>query len=350
VSRIIVTDIAWPNLDIELRLAREEGHEVQLAESDDDLLGQAPVADAILTCFRRVPAEVLDRATRCVTVARYGVGIDNIDVTRATELGMVVSNVPAFCTEEVADHTLLLALASLRNLERSVDVVRSGGWITEFRRQPRRLRGLKFGIIGFGAIGQAVADRARVFGFDILVASRSLTVGDTILASRGIRVVDQSTLLAESDVVSLHLALNSETRHTIGATELASMKPGALLINVSRGGLIDTDALPSVVGSGRLSVALDVTDPEPLPPGHWLRESPEAIVTPHVAFVSDGALIELVTTATTNAIAALGGRPPLSVVNPEVFGSSALRIPQLATARSSTRQFPNALEGESRES
>lgn len=332
-ARIVITDVAWPTIDIERELADAAGHTVVLAESDEDLLTLAPDADAILTCFRRVPAAVLDAATRCMTVARYGVGVDNIDVVRATERGILVSNVPEFCTEEVADHTLLLVLASLRNLLPATETTRSGGWQTDAGTTARRLRGLVFGIIGFGAIGRAVAERAVAFGFEVIVTSRALAADPTAVPAYVRRVVDRETLFAESDVVAIHVPLTSETRGSIGAGELAAMKDGALLVNVSRGGLVDTDALRLEVESGRLRAALDVTDPEPLPADHWLRSHANSIVTPHVAFASDGSLVELATKATANALTVLAGGLPASIVNPEVLDRPEVRT---TTGSSST--------------
>jgi D-3-phosphoglycerate dehydrogenase / 2-oxoglutarate reductase len=324
-ATIVITDIAWPRPTIETGLAHAAGHEVVMAESDEQLLSLAPRADAILTCFRRVPAAVLDAAERCLTVARYGVGVDNIDVARATELGILVSNVPEFCTEEVADHTLALTLATLRNILPATDATRGGGWMPDAAYPSRRLRGLVFGIVGFGATGRAVAERAAAFGFEVVVSSRTLAAEPGSAPPTVTHVVDRDELLAMADVVSLHVPLNAETHHLIGSRELARMKDGALLVNVGRGGLVDTEALRPTLESGRLRVALDVTDPEPLPDDHWLRSSPAAIVTPHVAFASDGSLIELATKAASNALAVLDGRRPPSIVNLEVLTSDSLR-------------------------
>lgn len=326
VARVVITDVVWPTIDIERELANAAGHTVVLAESDEHLLALAPDAEAILTCFRRVPATVLDAATRCVTVARYGVGVDNIDVSRATELGIVVTNVPEFCTEEVADHTLLLVLAAFRNLLPATDVIRGGGWATSAGTTARRLRGLVFGIIGFGAIGRAVAARAAAFGFEVIVESRGLSADPASVPAHVSRVLDRDGLLADADVVSIHIPLTPRTRESIGGRELAAMKDGALLVNVSRGGLVDTEALRVQLDAGRLRAALDVTDPEPLPPNHWLRFHPNAIVTPHVAFASAGSLVELATKASINAISVLDGRLPASIVN-----TGVLHTPQMRT-------------------
>lgn len=325
-ATIVITDVAWPAPTIEAGLAHGAGHEIILAESDEHLLSLAPQAEAILTCFRRVPAGVLEAADRCLTVARYGVGVDNIDVARATDLGILVSNVPVFCTEEVADHTLALTLATLRNLLPATDATRSGGWTPDTPHPSRRLRGLVFGIVGFGATGRAVAERAAAFGFDVVVSSRALAADPGAVPPSVARVVDRDELLSLADVVSLHVPLNAETRHLVGARELGMMKDGAVLVNVGRGGLVDTEALRPALEDGRLRVALDVTDPEPLPAGHWLRSNPAAIITPHVAFASDGSLIELATKATSNALAVLAGRRPPSIVNPEVLTRDLLRF------------------------
>jgi D-3-phosphoglycerate dehydrogenase len=325
-ATIVITDIAWPSPAIEAGMARAAGHEILLAESDEHLRTLAPQADAILTCFRRVPAEVLDSADRCLTVARYGVGVDNIDVAHATHLGILVSNVPEFCTEEVADHTLTLTLATLRNLLPGTDATRHGGWTIDHAYPSRRLRGLVFGVVGFGSTGRAVAERAAAFGFEVVVSSRALAADPGSVPPSVARVIDRDELLSLADVVSLHVPLNPDTRHLIGARELGMMKNGAVLINVGRGGLVDTEALRPELERGRLRVALDVTDPEPLPADHWLRSNPAAIITPHVAFASDGSLIELATTATSNALAVLAGRRPPSIVNPEVLTRDLLRF------------------------
>ena len=181
-SHVVISDIAWSDTSLETELLGRAGHTFTLAQSDDHLVEIAPQADAILTCFRKVPAGVLENAPHCLTVARYGVGVDNIDVAAATDLGMIVSNVPDFCTEEVADHTILLALAMLRNLLPAVDATRSGGWAPHIRYPSRRVRGLTFGIIGYGAIGAAVASRAAALGMRVIVRASAVgTPADTRL-------------------------------------------------------------------------------------------------------------------------------------------------------------------------
>ncbi len=322
---VLVTDHSFPDLAIEERLLGELGATVTLAPTGEEaeLIELAPAADAILTNWRPVTAAVLDAAPRCRTVARYGVGVDNIDVAHATELGIVVSNVPGFCTDEVADHTIMLLLALVRGLMPLAADIKAGGWDNRAGGLPWRLRGKTLGLVGLGAIGEAVAVRARALGLDVIAYRRSGAPGPA-----GIRVVTAlPDLLAAADVVSLHLPLTPATRGLIGAAELAAMKDGALLINTGRGGLVDTKELLAALDAGRLGGAgLDVTDPEPPPPGHPLRDHPRVVLTPHSAFYSAGSVAEVSTRAAGHVVQALRGRAPDHVVNPEVLDSPRLRL------------------------
>jgi D-3-phosphoglycerate dehydrogenase len=317
-ARVLVTDHAWPHLDVETAV---------LAAVDAELTALARDVDAILTCFATVPAEVLDAAPRCRIVARYGVGLDNIDVARATELGMIVSNVVDYCTDEVADHTLMMILALARRLLPLNRHVAAGGWGAGMPGTSRRLRGRTLGLVGLGAIGRAVAVRAAAIGMRVVALRRS--GGET----PGIETVDRlEDLLAMAHVVSLHLPLTAETAGLIDAAAFRAMRPDAWLINTARGGLVDTDALLDALERGELAgAALDVTDPEPLPIAHPLRSQPDVVLTPHSAFASDGSLAELARRAAENVVEVLAGRVPASIVNPEVLRSPALRISPAVT-------------------
>jgi D-3-phosphoglycerate dehydrogenase / 2-oxoglutarate reductase len=324
-ARVLVTDVAWPTVDAERAVLAAAGAELVLAPSGEpaELARLAGDADAILTCFAEVSAEVLDAAPRCRTVARYGVGVDNIDVARATELGMVVSNVPVYCTDEVADSALLGILALARRLLPLNRDVAAGGWGHDVPGTGSRLRGKVLGLVGLGAIGTALASRARALGMDVVALSRS---GATAPGVRTVAGLDE--LLGQADVVSLHVPLTEGTRHLIGADQLRAMKSTAWLVNTARGGLVDTDALVDALDAGRIAgAALDVTDPEPLPPGHPLRTRDDVVLTPHTAFSSDGSLAELACKAATNVVDVLQGRVPATVVNPEVLAGPALRTP-----------------------
>ena len=328
-ARVLVTDHAWPHLDVETAVLAAADAELVVAETGhlDELTALARDVDAILTCFARVPAEVLDAAPRCRTVARYGVGLDNIDVARATELGMIVSNVVDYCTDEVADHTLMMILALARRLLPLNRDVATGGWGTTVPGTSRRLRGRTLGLVGLGAIGRAVAERAAALGMRVVALRRS--GGET----PGVGTVDRlEDLLALADVVSLHLPLTAETAGLIDAAAFRAMRPDAWLINTARGGLVDTDALLDALERGELAgAAMDVTDPEPLPPTHPLRSRSDVVLTPHSAFASDGSLAELARRAAENVVEVLAGRVPASIVNPEVLSSPALRMSPAVT-------------------
>ncbi|WP_176611491.1 C-terminal binding protein [Actinomadura sp. WMMB 499] len=321
---VLVTDYAWPDLEVERSILDAEFLVARTGEREE-LLELAPAADAILTCWKTVDASVLDAAARCVTVGRYGVGLDNIDVAHATALGIVVSNVPDFCGDEVADTTLLLVLALARRLGALSADVRAGGWDNRAGGMPVRLRGKKILLVGLGGIARRVVPRVRALGMQVLAYRSGGGSGDP---PDGVRVVgDLAEGLAEADVVSLHCPLTARTRGMIGARELSMMKSGAYLVNTSRGGLVDTEALVRALDGGHIAGAgLDVTDPEPLPAGHRLRDHPLVVLTPHVGFYSDGSTAELAEKAARNIAEVLRGGRPANVVNPEVFKIAALRM------------------------
>ena len=339
-SRVLVTDYAWPDLRVETAVLADAGIEMVVADTGEthELVRLAADVDAILTCFAKVPADVLDAAVRCCTVARYGVGVDNIDVRRATELGMVVSNVPAYCTEEVADSALLGILALARRLVPLSRDIAAGGWGQAVPGTGIRLRGKVLGIVGLGAVGQALAVRARAVGMDVLGWGRP---GQHLPGGRLAASLEE--LLAQADVVSLHVPLTEQTRHLIGRRELEVMKPAAWLVNTARGALVDTGALADALEGGRIAgAALDVTDPEPLPSSHPLRLRPDVVLTPHTAFSSDGSLAELARRAAGHVVDVLQGRLPDTVVNPDVLDSPLLRA-RLGRPASAAPEGPDAL-------
>jgi D-3-phosphoglycerate dehydrogenase len=322
-ARVLATDIAWRTTEVERDVLAEAGAELVLAASTDaaELAELARDVDAILTCFAQVPAAVLDAATRCRTVARYGVGVDNIDVAHATGLGMVVSNVPAYCVDEVADSALLGILALARRLLPLNRDVAAGGWGRDVPGTGTRLRGKVLGLVGLGTIGRALAERGRALGLEVVAVGRSGR------AAPGVRLVASlDELVAQADIVSLQVPLTEQTHHLIGPAELKAMKPTAWLVNTARGPLVDTAALLDALERGEIAgAALDVTDPEPLPAEHPLRVRDDVVLTPHTAFSSDGSLAELARRAATNVLDVLRGRVPATVVNPEVLTSPVLR-------------------------
>jgi D-3-phosphoglycerate dehydrogenase len=327
---VLVTDYAWP--DLERERAALAPHDVELVAAStgdvDELIELAGDVEAILTCWKPVTREVLEGASECLTVARYGVGLDNIDVAAASELGMIVSNVPDFCVDEVADHTMALILAHHRHLLAFAAQTAAGGWDNDATGPMHRLRGQTLGLVGFGRLAQATAARAVGFGLDVIAWSRSLGEGPRG-AARGVASLEQ--LLATSDVVSLHVPHAPSTDRLIDAEALARMKRGAYLVNTSRGRLVDVDALADAIRSGHLAGAgLDVMPDEPPAPDHPLRHLAGVTMTPHAAFDSVESRIDLQDKAAANVASVLEGTVPATIVNPEVLDHPGLRLgPQL---------------------
>jgi D-3-phosphoglycerate dehydrogenase len=294
--------------------------------SEDELIAAGAAADALCVSTREaVTRRVLEHLPRTKVVARYGVGLDNVDLDAAAEAGIVVTHYPGYCTAEVADHALAMVLALNRRLVEQDRALRAGAWV-EFGPATRSilrgpippLRELTLGIVGFGRIGQAVAARARPFGLEIVAADPYQE--PAVLEAQGVAPRPLDALLAEADIVTLHCPLTPETRGLIGAAALARMKPTAVLVNTARGPLVDLAALTEALETGRLAgAAIDVTSPEPLPAGSPLYRLENAILTPHSAYYSERS-VELVRRETLlEAIQVLRGRRPRTVANPAVL-------------------------------
>ena len=326
--RVLITDHAWPSLDIEHRILGELGAELAVAEtaSEAELTALARDADAILTNWAKVPERALDGAERCLVVARYGVGLDNIPVARATELGILVTNVPDFCTEEVSDHVLALVLACARRVVQFARATSAGAWNLDLARGLPRLRGQRIGLIGFGAIPHALVPKARGLGLDVLAYTPRLEPGRD--EATGVETTnDLARLLSESDYVSLHAPATAETRGLIGERELRAMKPTAFLINTSRGALVDEAALLRALTEGWIAgAALDVMAAEPPPADDPLLALPNVIVTPHVGFYSEASIAELATRAAQSVAHVLRGELPPHIVNPGVMQGPSYRL------------------------
>jgi len=308
-GKVLLTDRAWPDDTIEREIIESAGFGLVAgpadpappAEIEQLAAGHDPVA--ILTCWARVSAAAIGQPARLRVVARMGVGLDNIDVAAATARGAYVTNVPDYCVEEVSDHAVGLVLDWTRGISAFDRDVRAGHWNPASARLGR-LSSMTAGIIGYGRIGQATARKLAAFGCRILVHSPHARSG------AGIEAVPLKELLAASDLVILHLPLTPQTHHLIGAAELAAMRPDALLVNVSRGGLVDTAALAAALQAGQLaSAALDVLEEEPSVRPDLLAH-PRVVITPHVAFASDESVAELRTKAAQEVVRVLRGEPP----------------------------------------
>jgi len=270
------------------------------------LRARARNADALLCLLTdRIDETLLDACPRLRVVSQMAVGVDNVDIAACAARGIPVGNTPDVLTDATADLTLALLLAAARRLPEGIDAVRSGAW------GPWRpswllgleLRGARLGIVGMGRIGQAVAERAQAFGMEVVHAARAGRED-----APGALPLDE--LLRTSDVVSLHCPLTPDTRELIDADALAAMKPTALLVNTARGSVVDQDALLAALAAGRIGgAALDVTDPEPLPPDHPLLSAPNLIVLPHLGSATHTTRQRMAQLAVENLAAGLAGRP-----------------------------------------
>ncbi len=261
-------------------------------------------AAAILSRQGPVGAAAMDAAPNLRIVARHGVGVDDVDVAEANRRGILVTRSPGSNTRAVAEHTMALILALAKDLLPLSAGVAAGGW-RGAETLVRDIHELRLGLLGCGGIGQAVARLALAFGMQVSAYTPSGRTAPGVAP-----VPDLRALLASSDVLSLHLPLLPETRGLIGAAELALLPPGAMLVNTSRGGLLDEAALLAALEGGRLHGAgLDVTAPEPPAPDAPLRRHPRVIVTPHVAGVTAGSLVSMGVMAAECIAAVLQGRP-----------------------------------------
>lgn len=315
--QVLITDRAWPDADVERRILGEIGAEVIEPPATDEvtLAECAKNVDAIATCWAAVTSQVIRAAPRCRVVSRLGIGLDNIAVDTATELGIPVTNVPDYCLHEVAEHTLALLLACARNIAFFRGRTLTGEYSLQAAPLMHRVDGKVLGLFGLGRIGRLVAMKARSLGLETIGYSRTGNAGCT-----GCRMVSFDQLLAESDFLSLHAPLNPETHHRFRLQQFERMKRSCFLINTSRGGLIDHNDLWSALRQNRIAgAALDVFEPEPPDLSLPLFRDERVLVTPHAAFYSAESVEELRTRAAHQIASILTGARPENVVNPQVF-------------------------------
>ncbi|RPI34344.1 MAG: C-terminal binding protein [Chloroflexota bacterium] len=316
-----ITDYVFPNLDPEHEVLGPLGVDLRPAQckTPEEVAAHVRGADALLVCYAPVPAEVVAQLEGCRIIARYGIGVDNVDVEAATSAGIVVTNVPDYCIDEVSDHALALILALSRKVAQADRRIRAGEWSVPGLGEMHRLRERTLGLVGMGKIPRALVPKAQALGLAVVSFDPYFHQDD---ADRmGIRLVSLETLLRSSDIISLHAPLTDETREMINAQSIALMKPGVLIVNTARGPLVDIPALVEALQSGQVGAAgLDVLPVEPPPPGSPLLSLENVILTPHAAFSSTEAIVELQTKAAEEVARALRGQRPRNPVNPGVLG------------------------------
>ena len=318
--KIVITDCDHATIDAEQKAADAAGHELQLTQSatEEEVIANAAGADALVVQYAPITAAVLDALPSVRAVGRYGVGVDTVDVEAATQRGVAVCNVPDYGTEAVSDHAIALALATVRGLRVLDREVRSGAPDLQRATPIQQLSTLRFGVLGFGRIGQATARKAAGLGFDVAVTDIRLETGTS--TEEGWPVLALAELLQRSDVLSVHTPLDPSTQHLLNAETLAQLPAGATVVNTARGGVVDTDAIAAALASGHLQGAgLDVFEDEPLPADHPLTRFDRCILTPHAAFYTEQSYTELKRRTVQNVVDVLAGTEPQNILNPEVL-------------------------------
>jgi D-3-phosphoglycerate dehydrogenase len=319
--KVAVTDSEYDSHEIERRVLSRIGAElVQFqCRTEDEVIRYCSDADGLLNTYVPITRKVIS-SLRAKVITRYGVGYDNIDVKAATEKGIIVTNV-IYDITDVADHALSLILSLVRKIPWINESTKNREW--NWRRfQPiTRLKGKTIGIVGFGRIGMKVAQRLK--GFEVDLMAHDPHVPPEVFKENGVRRVDLETLLEESHIVTIHVALTEETYHLVGRDELRKMRRDALLINVARGRVIDEKALYTALNEGWIAGAgLDVLEREPPTSGDPLLSLENVVVTPHIAWYSTSSLGEIQEKAAEDVTRALTGQIPINLVNREVLKSS----------------------------
>lgn len=294
---IVVTDSGFPNQDPERSVLKRIGdvRKIQWAD-ENELIANTQMADALLVQWAPITKRVIDSLDSCRIIVRYGIGYDNIDLAAAASKGIVVCNVPDYCVEEVADHTLALALAALRQIPETDRNVRNGHWSIILPRPVPPFSQIKFCLAGFGRIAREVAKRAIGVGF--VVSAYDPLIPPQTIRDCGVVPVTIEELFASADVLSLHLPLTGSTKHIVNEKSLKSMKPSALIVNTSRGGLVHDEALAESIATGKIwGAALDVFEDEPFPQNHALSKTEGVILSSHVAWYSTLSMPKLQTKA-----------------------------------------------------
>jgi D-3-phosphoglycerate dehydrogenase len=316
-TKVAITDYTFPSLDVETAILGPLGcqlvsRQCKTAAELIDLVGDA---DHVITQFAPVSAQVIDAMRRARVIVRYGIGVDNVDLEAARVRGIPVCNVPDYCIDEVADHTLALILATTRQVVANGNAIRSGQWVLAVPLAAMKtLRDMTIGMVGCGRIGREVVRRLLAFKCPVLVHDPLVPAGD--IECLGCVPATLDEVLSASDLVTLHCPSTPQTRRLLNRQSLARMKHGAILVNVSRGDLIETAALVEALQQGRLSAcALDVCDPEPVPAESPLRTLDNVVVSAHIASASVRAVRTLRETVANTVAHAVRGEPLPNIVN-----------------------------------
>jgi len=322
--QVIITDCDHGSIKEEKEEFDRIGAELVLAQAreEEDLIRVCKEADGLINQYASLTKRVFENLPKCKVVARYGVGIDSIDLKAATELGIIVANVPGYCIDEVSDHTIALILSLVRKTSFFNQKVKSNMWDFRLGIPIHRIRGKTMGLIGCGKIGLEVAKKTSVFGVRVIAFDPYIE-----RAPDGIELTSLDNVLKGSDVISIHCPLNDSTRHLIGERAFKKMEKKPLLINTSRGPIVDEKPLIRALEQGLISGAgLDVLETEPPDSNNPMLKMENVILSPHVSFYSEESISELKRRTAKNVLAVLMGKWPGSVVNRGVMGKTRATI------------------------
>ena len=314
--RIVITDCDHPSVEIERAILSEIAPELILANcnTEDEVIEEAHDADGIINQYAPITRKVIEALKKCKVIARYGVGVDNIDVEAATEHKIIVANVPDYCIDEVSTHAMALILACARGITLLNSKIKEKRWDFTLVKPLFRTQGKTLGLFGLGRIARMVAQKALGFGFKIIAYDPYVPRVDD-----GIKLVEFSQLFSDSDFISIHSPLTEETRHSFGENELKAMKKTAYLVNTARGSIIDEKALyKALEGRWIAGAALDVMEKEPPDWENSLLKLDNLIISPHISFYSEESYVELKTKVAQAVLSVLKGELPRAIVNPEL--------------------------------
>ena len=315
-QKVVITDCDHPSVEIERKVLSEIDPEFLLVHcnTEDGVIEAAKDADGIINQYAPITRRVIESLKKCKVIARYGVGVDNIDVEAATEHKIIVANVPDYCVDEVSTHAIALILACARGITLLDNKIREKRWDFTLAKPLFRTKGKTLGLFGLGRIARAVAQKASGFAFKLIAYDPYVSK-----VNREIKLVKFSQLLSDSDFISIHSPLTDETRHSFGKNELKNMKKTAYLINTARGPIVDEEALYQALKKRWIAgAALDVMEKEPPDWENSLLKLDNLIVTPPISFYSEESYVELKTKAAQAVLSVLKGELPRAIVNPQV--------------------------------
>ncbi|MFO0975263.1 MAG: C-terminal binding protein [Planctomycetaceae bacterium] len=316
--QVVITDYSFPDYSVESSIIEPAGHTIVASKEKKPAAELIPLvtdADAVITQFAPVNADVIAAMQKARVIVRYGIGVDNVDLEAARQRRIPVCNVPDYCIDEVADHTLAFLLGITRQVVANSNFVHAGKWgLATPLDNLKALKQMTIGVVGFGRIGREVVHRLLAFRAKVLVHD-PVIAADQIRAA-GAEPVTLRELLSQSDAITLHCPSTADTRGMLNSESLAKTKPGVVIVNLARGDLIDSAALTAALQSGHVSAAaLDVFSPEPIPADHPVLKMDNVILASHIASASVPAVKKLRETAAKLALMALQGEKLPNVVN-----------------------------------